>query len=129
MKSHGSAWIIIEESYNVKEKKLLFILSPKYGFQFVKRFTEEVYSNAVVSVDELIRAKKRNGHPSTRIGYVQFEGNFHLGNDPIYHVFKATKLQTTPGVLKFSYKILVDAVGDAQLQDRDMEVVALNPWE
>jgi hypothetical protein len=103
--NHGPAWIIIEESFHKKSRRLVSVLSPRRSHSHVVAFIEQLCvdrSSSIVERMEYKKSRKSARHTP------MLDGNIiHCGHEPWLIGYYAHKTAVKDGVLEFSYRIVV----------------------
>lgn len=103
--NHGSGWIIFEESYHKRTRKLMSILPARRNGRFVADFMEQLYTDRHASLSERLRYKKNPKLPMFRAIVDLYNGPIHVGHDPFLVGLYAHKITLDGNVLGFQYKI------------------------
>jgi hypothetical protein len=105
----GPAWILFEESYHNKSRKLISILSPRRTVRDVAAFMEQLYVDRWASLQERMRYKKsRKSAAYTPM----IDGSvIHCGHEPFLVAIYASQTYIKNNTLEFIYRIIVKRAG------------------
>jgi len=106
--NHGSGWILIEEYYHSRSRKLLSILPPRKSRRDVAAFMEQLYVDRHASIREKLGYKKHCKLAAYAVSTDMFNGTMHCGHEPFFICVFANKIVLRENNLEFHYRIAVN---------------------
>lgn len=103
--NHGSGWILFEESFRQRTKKLISILPPWKSFAEIAKLIEQIYIDRYGSIDERLAFKKSRKSAAYTAMTDPYNGTTHCGHDPVLVCIHANKIILRGNELEFLYRI------------------------
>ena len=106
--NHGPGWVIYEESFHKRTKKILAILPSRKSVWEIERIVEQMYVNRYCSINEKLAYKKsRKFKPHTHLTD-HYSGIIHYGHEPYFVCIPARKIILHEGMLELHYRIAIN---------------------
>jgi hypothetical protein len=89
--NHGAGWIVFEESYHERTRRLLSILPARRNRKEVISFVQQTYVDRFASVAEKLSYKKHPKSAPFNVFDDAYGGPIHVGHEPFYVAVYAQK--------------------------------------
>ena len=106
--NYGAGWIVFEESFHERTRRLLSILPARRNRKEVTHFVQQSYVDRFASIREKLGYKK---HPESSPFSVLddvYGGPIHVGHEPFFVAIYARKIEIKEDVLFFYYRVAVN---------------------
>lgn len=110
--NYGAGWIILEESYHQKTRKLVSILSARRTARQVAEFMQQIYVDRTGTVLERLDYKKSPKAAAYKVESDRLTNPLYIGHDPTLFGIRAHKILLKGETLEFRYKILSNPQAD-----------------
>ncbi len=107
--NHGAGWIIFEESYHQKSRKLVSIISARRSTNDVSVFMQQIYVDRASTIEGRLSYKKSSKSAPYQVTMGKHCNPMHIGHDPWLVGLYAEKISLRGNILEFSYRILVNS--------------------
>lgn len=106
--NYGKGWVIFEDSYREKTRKLVSILSPRRTPEDVKVFVEQLYIDRYGSIRERLEYKKSRKSTAYPAMFEGYGGVMHCGQEPHLVAIFARSIVLRDELLEFTYQIAMN---------------------
>ena len=103
--NYGAGWVIFEESYQERTRKLVSVLSPRRTPKDVSAFIEQLHMDRYGSIRERLEYKKSRKAATYTPMMDGYGGVMHCGHEPHLVGIYASKIVLREGQLLFTYRI------------------------
>ena len=106
--NHGPGWVIFEESFHQRTKKLLSILPSRKSVWEIERLVEQMYVDRYFSIKGKLAYKKSRKYTPYKALTDPFSCITHCGHEPFFVAVPARKIILRGSLLEFHYQIAVN---------------------
>lgn len=105
MEMLGKAWLVIEESFHDREKKLVSVINPRRSSSFVAGYVAQSYADRFATFSEKISFKKGQNIAYGIDSCAVTATTIRCGHDPMLNAYFAHKLFLRGDELTFFYRL------------------------
>lgn len=123
--NYGAAWIVFEESYHQKTRRLLSVLPPRKSPGDVSEFMRQMYSDRAYAIAERLKYKKSPNSAPYQVMKGLYMSPLHIGHDPWLVGIYANRVLLKGDAIEFTYRILTNSDDplNPRLEDRTQSLL------
>ncbi|WP_373043979.1 hypothetical protein [Vulgatibacter sp.] len=129
-KRHGPAWVLYEESYHKKQRRLVSIIPPRRSTSWIEDYLTQRYVDTMASLAGRLDFKRSPKSYPVRVQQGRHCNPMWIGHDPTMFAVYAKAVVVRGSTLEFTYDILVGEREDVpRLEPRVQTLVVEEPWD
>lgn len=106
--NYGRGWVVIEQYFHSRERRLISILPPRRTKKDVARYVEQTYVDRHASVREKLSYKKGSELPAYQVPDNILDSVMHCGHEPFFVCIYSHKIVLKGHLIEFEYEVCVN---------------------